>query len=78
MWPGCIYAAVRDVRVIESALPQEPLFSGAHGRGNSTVAVWFLRSKQRAGPERQCWLRVSGTVSLTPTQFVEFVRVAVF
>lgn len=64
MWPGCIYAAVRDVRVSKSALPLEPVFPGAHSGDTLTDAARqrgsCQGSKQR--PQPLCCPRLDGTV----------------
>lgn len=69
MWPGCIYAAVRDVRVSKSALPLEPVFPGAHSGGTLTDAARqrgsCQGSKQRLSPPGRHRAR---------EQFVEFAR----
>ncbi|GAA6226513.1 inositol polyphosphate multikinase [Lates japonicus] len=38
MWPGCIYAAVQDMKIIESALLREPCFTTGHSGGNDSAA----------------------------------------
>ncbi|KAF7642944.1 hypothetical protein LDENG_00247850 [Lucifuga dentata] len=50
MWSGCIYAAVQDMKIIESALLWQLRFSTGHGGGyhgvhaNSTQAALILMS----------------------------------
>ncbi|XP_060884784.1 inositol polyphosphate multikinase [Labrus mixtus] len=39
MWPGCIYAAVQDMKIIELALLREPCFTTGHDGGDNCVAV---------------------------------------
>lgn len=39
MWPGCIYAAVQDMKIIELALLLEPCFTAGHSGGYDSVAV---------------------------------------
>lgn len=39
MWPGCIYAAVQEMKTIELALLREPCFCTGHRVGNDSVAV---------------------------------------
>lgn len=39
MWPGCIYAALRDMKIIELALLRGPCFTTEHSRDYDSVTV---------------------------------------
>lgn len=39
MWPGCIYAAVQDMKIIELALLREPCFTTEHSGGYDSGTV---------------------------------------
>lgn len=47
MWLGCIYAAVQDMKIIESALLQECCFTTGHSGGYHSVAVRHRAYRRR-------------------------------